>query len=135
MPSIFPSIEGGAIVVRTAEGVCTDPPGVLNAYCPPITFETSCVITALPEDCTARILPSQINALASEILCLAATLTPEGAWDCDSTCNLATAFEAWFEANAPVADGITIGGDGTEALPFTLIPLGAVNSICADPAA
>ena len=94
MPGIFPNIASGGVVIRDGAGVCLDPPGVLNAYCPPAAFETSCQITMLPEDCTARILPSQINAIVSEILCFAESLSPEGPWNCDGVCNLSQAFAA-----------------------------------------
>lgn len=39
--------------------------------------------------------PAQVNAIVSELLCLAATLDPDGNWDCDDLCNLSAAFTAW----------------------------------------
>lgn len=127
MPGIFPSVAAGGVVIRDGDGVCLDPPGVLNGYCPPAEFVTSCEITMLPEDCTARILPSQINAIVSELLCFAEFLAADGPWNCDGVCNLSEAFAAWWLASAPAGDGVTI----TVAPPFGVIPLGTVNAICA----
>lgn len=95
MASIFPETTAGGVVVRDAAGVCQNPSNVANAYCPPATFQTSCEIRALPSDCTARIEPRQINAFQSEMLCLAATLDPDGTWNCGSLCNLSTAWSNW----------------------------------------
>lgn len=114
MSGIFPTLPAGAVVIRDLDGICLDPPGVANAYCPPAEFTTSCQITALPEDCTARILPGQINALVSELLCLAVTMDPEGNWDCSSVCNVALAFTNW-------ANLVT--------------PTGMATNICSSPAA
>lgn len=98
MPGIFPDIVNGALVIRNAEGDCLSPAGVVSAFCPPETFTTNCLITALPSDCTARISAAQINAIVSEILCLASTMDPTGSWDCEGLCNLAQAFTAWEAA-------------------------------------
>lgn len=117
MPGIFPDTATSGVVIRNANGVCLDPPNVMNAYCPPAEFQTSCEITAIPSDCTARIVPSQINAFQSEMLCLAATMSPAGPWNCESLCNLAAAFEAWATGNK-VVDGVTITGAGTAADPW-----------------
>ena len=133
MPGVFPEVENGAVIVRGLDGVCTGTLEAPNAYCPPATFTSTCAITALSEDCVSRIKPSQINALVSEILCLANMLTPEGSWDCASNCNLAAAFEAWqtqFVADFVIpVDDITIEG-GTNSLdPIRLIPEGAAASV------
>lgn len=134
MSGILPNVEDGAVVVRDAAGNCLDPIEVVNAYCPPTTFQTSCTLTALPDDCTARITPAQVNAIVSEMLCLGVALSPNatGAWDCDSTCNLATLFSDWVTANTPHGDGVTIEGDGSPSNLFRIIPAGVVAAICDD---
>jgi hypothetical protein len=132
MPSIFPSISSGAVVVRDLAGVCQAPVNTFNAYCPPEEFTTSCQVTALPEDCVARITPTQINGIVSELLCLAVHLVPDGSWDCDSNCNLGTMFSDWWTANIPQSDGITITGNGQPETPFAIIPMGVVEAFCAD---
>lgn len=126
MPGIFPDLINGGLVIRDEDGTCTPQLNVENAFCPPATFITSCKITALPSDCTARLSARQLNAIVSEILCLAATLTPEGEWDCEDTCNLSAAFSAWVLANN-VTDGITIGGNGTVSDPFRVIYAGLIS--------
>lgn len=116
MPSIFPDTSIGGVVVRNAAGVCLNPPGVSNAYCPPASFISTCEITALPTDCTARISPDQINAISSELLAFAQCLDPSGPWDCGSVQNLCAAFNTWWAINnvggviisetAPIAPGV-----------------------------
>lgn len=104
MPGIFPDVTAGGIVIRNEGGTCTRPSTVQQAYCPSASFTTSCQITALPSDCTARITPAQINAFQSELLCFAETLDPDGAWDCSSLCNLSTMFKAWETSYVPNPD-------------------------------
>lgn len=134
--SIFPSVTNGGVVVRTTDGVCVAQSETPNAYCPPAAFVMNCDVTALAEDCTARILPSQINAIVSELLCLGVALDPNGPWDCNNNCNLSTMFQTWasqFVANVSVeTDGVTIEGDGTAADKIRLIPTGVVSAICGD---
>jgi len=134
MPGSFPDLVSGGLVIRDGS-ICTPQPNVLNAYCPPASFTTSCDITALPSDCTARITPAQINAIVSELVCFASTINPDGTWNCASLCNLATNFNAWWVENEPHGDGTTItvdGGPASSPLRFSIIPVGAVNAICAD---
>lgn len=95
MPGIFPDTQNGGVIIRDDAGVCSVPENVQGAFCPPATFTSDCLLTALPSECAARITPAQINALVSELLCLAYTLDPNGNWDCDSLCNLSAAFAAW----------------------------------------
>ena len=131
MPGIFPDPVVGGVTVRDAEGVCLAPVNVQNAYCPPVAFVSSCEITALPSDCSARITPAQINAIVSELLCLAETMDPNGPWNCNTLCNLATAFETWA-AGQGFVDGVTIVGAGTEEDPWRVSADGVVATICAD---
>src|SRR5262245_60166174 len=113
MPSIFPDVTAGGVVVRDADGNCLNPPGVSNTYCPPETFVTSCEITALPTDCSARITPEQINAISSELLSFAQCLDPTGPWNCGSVQNLCAAFTAWWAVNN--VGGVFIGTDAPPA--------------------
>lgn len=129
MPSIFPELINGALVIRDEDGNCLLPPGVENAYCPPEDFVTSCLVTALPSDCTARLSAAQMNAIVSEMLCFAATLNPNGAWDCDNLCNIGEAFSAWAAENKLV-DGTTIIGAGTLADKWRVSPAAVVTAIC-----
>lgn len=130
MSGILPDGSNGGMIVRDAGGVATNPPGVANAHIPESVFVSSCLLTALPGDCTGRITPAQINAIVSEILCFAEKLQPNGPWDCDSLCNLASLFEAWV-ASKFNSDGETITGDGSVENPYTLQPVGAVAAVCA----
>lgn len=134
--SIFPDVSNGGVVVRNIAGVCTNQSEAPNAYCPPQAFLSTCEITALAEDCTARILPEQINAIVSELLCLAVYLDADGPWDCNSNCNLRNMFQVWAStftaAIEVVTDGTTIAGNGTLADPIRLIPTGVVTAICED---
>jgi hypothetical protein len=139
--SIFPDAASGGIVVRTVAGACVAQSEAPNAYCPPATFVMNCNVTALAEDCSARVMPSQINAIVSELLCLGVALDPDGPWDCNSNCNLSTMFTTWaeqFSTNITViTDGVTIEGNGTEADPIRLVEGGGifVTAICEDEAA
>lgn len=130
MSSIFPDIGSGGVVVRDDERNCTNPANVTNAYCPPSTFGTTCGLTALPNNCIAQITPAQINALSSELLCLAVKLSPNGEWNCNNTCNLSAMFSSWSDNNK-VVDGVTITGDGTPASPWTASGTGLVGAVCA----
>jgi len=138
MPGIIPEVADGAIVIRDSLGNCLEPAGVENAYCPPEEFESTCDISALPSDCTARISPEQINAIVSELLCFAVALNPTGSWDCDSLCNLADNFAAWkgsINLDPVVVDNVTIIGSGTVGDPLTIFASGVVSEICGDAAA
>lgn len=101
MPGIIPDAAASGLVVRTQEGEIIDQPTVRNAYIPSEDFSTTCDLAYLPSDCSARISPSQINAFQSEMICLAETLNPTGTWNCESLCNLSTAFSAWIEEYDP----------------------------------
>lgn len=139
MPGIMPDVANGGVVVRTLAGVCTAQSEAPNAYCPPATFVTTCQVTALAEDCTARVMPSQLNAIVSELMCLAVALDPNGPWDCNSNCNLSAMFQTWagnFQAGTTVVtDGTTIAGNGTSGNTIRIIPDGVVSAICADDSA
>lgn len=129
MPGIFPETGSGGVVVRDGAGVCQNPANVANDYCPPATFATTCPVTALPSDCTARLSAAQVNAIVSELLCFAATINPNGGWNCDDVCNLASNFEAWV-AEHLTFDGDTIIGSGTAADPYRIEPIAVVAAIC-----
>jgi len=127
MPSIFPEDHAGGVPIRDAVGNPTNPPNVQGAYAPAPAFVSSCPITALPSDCTARIEPRQINAIVSELVSFAECLDPDGPWDCNSLRNLCAAFSVWAETNAGgggsgdvVMDGVSIVGDGTIAVPYSV---------------
>lgn len=98
---VMPLIEAGAVVYRDASGIPTDPDEVENAFSPPAAFTSSCELTALQSNCTARFRPAQVNALVSEMLCLASTLAPTGHWDCEDVCNVSAAFLRWATDAGP----------------------------------
>ncbi len=96
MASILPDVTtGGAVVIRDATGAPTNPPDVHGAYVPSAAFISTCLLTALPETCEARIEPKQINAIVSELLAFAECLDPNGPWDCNSLTNICNAFTTW----------------------------------------
>lgn len=99
MTGILPDSVSGGLIIRDAAGNCTPQPNVINAYCPPAGFVTTCEITALPSDCTARITPAQINAIVSELMSFAYCLDPNGPWNCAATNNLCAAFTQWALLN------------------------------------
>jgi hypothetical protein len=119
MPGIFPDTVNGGIVIRDGAGVCLAPSGVPSAYCPPASFTSSCQLTALPSDCTARISAAQINAIVSEIVRFAYVLNPDGNWNCATLTNLSDFFAAWSAENK-IVDNNTIVGAGTTASPWTV---------------
>jgi hypothetical protein len=135
MAGILPEVVNGGLVRRDIDGNCLSPVGVAGAYCPPLSFTSTCAITALPSDCTARISAEQINSIVSELMCLAVAMAPEGNWNCASVCNLSTMFQAWAAATIGASDGVTIDGDGSIAAPYSILPGGVVNAICANDAA
>lgn len=120
MPGILPESVAGGIVYRGADGLPINPPNVQNAYAPAPSFVSSCPLTALPSDCTARIEPKQINAIVSELISFAECLDPDGPWDCVSLHNLCNAFTTWVGANKIVVDGVSIVGSGTTADPYAV---------------
>lgn len=101
MPGIIPESTAGGIVVRDEFGICLEVPDVSNSYCPPGSFTTSCLVSYLPSDCTARITAAQINAFESELLCFAVALNPDGQWNCGSVCNLSNLFSRWMTDTYP----------------------------------
>lgn len=113
MATLFPDPIIGGVVIRDSEGVCLFPENVQNGYCPAQEFITSCEITALPSDCTARITPLQINAIQSELVALAEAFKANGFWNCGAVNNLATLFKEW-ETSGTLTDeehGNLSGGD------------------------
>jgi hypothetical protein len=106
--SIFPNDTAGGLEIRDAAGAPTMPPGVENAYVPDPAFTSTCPLTALPSDCTARIEPRQINAIVSEMLALAECWDPNGPWECASLVNLCSAFQVWA---ATITSLITVADD------------------------
>ena len=116
---VFPELEAGGVVVRDFNGFPLNPPNVQNAHVPPPAFISTCELTALPSDCTARIEARQINAIVSELLSFAECLDPSGPWDCASLKNLCAAFQVWVDtASKPSVDNVSIVGAGTPADPF-----------------
>lgn len=103
MAGIIPEPTSGGLQVRDAEGNTIPQPNVQYAYNPPPEFSISCTLYYLPSDCTARITAAQINGFQSEMLCLAATLNPEGTWNCANSCNLSSAFNGWLSTYLPDA--------------------------------
>ena len=130
MASIFPDVAAGGVTVRDGNGVCQNPANVSHAYCPPADFNVTCIPTALPNDCTARITGAQINAIVSEMLSFAVCLDPEGSWNCASVQNLCSAFTNWFDSNRAHADQNTIIGAGTEEDPFMTNPVNVAQQMC-----
>lgn len=102
------------------------PAGVTNAYVPPSTFTVSTALTFYGANCSAnRFDPQQLNAFESEMLCLAATINPNGTWNAGSVCNLGAAFSFWA-ANLEVAGVVlataadypgSVGSNTTAATP------------------
>lgn len=133
MVGILPDIANGGLVIRDGDGVPTNPAGVQSAYSPPAEFTSSCLLTALPSDCTARMSAAQINAIVSELLCFMASLNPDGTYNCASLCNIANAFDAWWDEHNNT--DATIDGDGTAANLFRVNPLATVAAILAVDAA
>lgn len=148
MPGIIPLSMAGAVTYTSSR--------VENATALLYNFTTSCDYLALPSDCTARILPSQINAFMSELLNFAATLVPSGEWDCDSLDNLGRLFDHYrtntgvgrnlFNDLQALICGVTQSNPGPNArylycdgngeihksvVPFT--GLEVAQAICADP--
>jgi hypothetical protein len=85
--------------------VLSTDPDATGAYIPPEDFTMSCSYVVLAENCEARILPSQINSLVSEMLALTVAFDPDGSFDCTSVENMADAFLAYRAGmEATVAD-------------------------------
>lgn len=100
MASVFPdTTSAGGIVYRDEAGAPTHPENVANAYPPAADFSSTCLLTALPSDCSARIEPRQLNAIVSELLSFAECLDPDGAWNCNSLQNICTSFTQWAITN------------------------------------
>lgn len=98
--SIVPTEASGGVVIRDQGGNCLARPNVKNAYCPPPSFGSTCELRYLPNDCSARITPAQMNGFQSELLCLARELNPGGNWNCGGLCNLSTTFANWRDSTA-----------------------------------
>ena len=96
---IFPEDHAAAVVIRDVAGNPTYPPEVEKAYSPSPAFLSTCLMTALPSNCEARIEPRQINAIVSELVAFAECMDPNGPWDCAALNNLCAAFNAWVELN------------------------------------
>lgn len=136
MPGILPDIGNGGVIIRNDLGVCLNPPGILNAYCPNADFLSSCQLTALPSDCTARITAAQINGIVSELIAFAECLNPEGTWVCNSVQNLCTAWNAWKTGTGPGSLGASVAAAiAFEDCNGAPILLGAALATCADLAA
>ena len=123
--TIFPDLESaGAVEIRDEAGnPIADLHNVHNAYAPPPEYITTCIPTALPSDCDARIEPRQINAIVSELVSFAECLDPNGPWDCLSLKNLCAAFQLWASENVFERELIVtppeLTGTGIEGDPLT----------------
>lgn len=149
----------GIIPVTGAGGVAYNSASVENTHLPDAPFTISCPYLGLPSNCTARILPKQINAITSELLNLGACFDPDGTWDCNSVTNLCTLFTQYrtdpnpgtvnlFSDMQDLLCGVSeavpdidarflfCDGDGNihkAVAPFTGIAI--ANAVCADPSA
>jgi len=117
MTGIFPN-AGGVVVRDPDTHLPTNPPNVDGVLVPPVPFNIDCDMTALPNDCSVAVENRQVNAIVSELVNLAATMDPEGLWECSEYNNLATAFLAWVADFAGSQTGellcISPEGPGTE---------------------
>lgn len=118
MTGIFSDINVGAVIVRDPEtGLPVSQPNTFGVLVPPPEYGIDCDMTALPEDCNVRPQNKQINAMVSEIINFAASLDPDGNWDCEDYNNLAVAFQNWVadftsgEIGAQLCEVVV--GDGT----------------------
>lgn len=93
MPGIIPKASAGAINANNSS--------VESSATLPETFAMDCMYLGLPSDCSARILPSQINALVSEMLNLAACFDPNGTWACGEVDNMCTAWHKYISETGP----------------------------------
>jgi hypothetical protein len=92
---IIPDPGYGGLIVT----VLPPPAGVTNAYVPPTSFTVSSPLTFYGANCSSnRFDPQQLNAFEAEMLCLAATINPNGTWNTGSVCNLGIAFSTWAAA-------------------------------------
>lgn len=126
MPGILPAIDtAGGVVIRDLAGNPVVPSApVVNAYVPPATFVADCELTALPNNCEARISPEQINAIVSELMSFAECLDPNGPWNCASVQNLCAAFAVWANTGVHVnVEAPYLAGTGTAADPIRLVEI------------
>lgn len=108
--SIFPDQNVGGIAVLDAQGNPTGAPGIINGFIPPDTYSVGCALRYYGTDCTTvRFDPTIVNGLISELLCFTATLNCNGAWDCNSVCNVGATFRAWTVSTAPPAGDCIAG--------------------------
>lgn len=116
--SIFPTATAGGLPVRDASGQPQEQLSVENAYVPAATFGVTCALNYLPSTCDARLEPRQINSIVSELLCLAASLNPNGTWNCQSLCNLSDSLQEWVSSNKLTAAQIAaaIAADPAQAI-------------------
>jgi hypothetical protein len=104
MTGIVPNASSGALIIGSTN--------VTNMVTLPATFTVSCPQLGLPNDCTAKITPAQINAMVSELMSLAACFAPDGTWTCTSLTNLCSAFNSYVDGT-----GLnTLQGDVLKAL-------------------
>lgn len=75
---------------------------------PDAPFSISCDYLAHPSDCSARIMPAQINAMVSELLNLAGCFNPDGSWNCENTDNLCA---NWTSYRTEVGAGLNLFND------------------------
>jgi hypothetical protein len=104
MTGIVPNVSSGGLPIGSAN--------VSNVGVLPATFTLSCAQLGLPNDCTAKITPAQINAMVSELMNLAACFAPTGTWTCSSLTNLCSAFNSYVDGTGTN----TLQGDVLKAL-------------------
>lgn len=105
--TIADAISGG-ITVNSLPA----PAGVTNAYVPPVGFTVSGTLNFYGNNCgVTRFDPQQLNAYTSEMLCLAATLAPNGTWNTGSVCNLAAAFQSWVAGFSGGSVSLAVAAD------------------------
>lgn len=120
MTSIFPNTNAGGLIVRDPDtGAQIEQPDVYNVSVP-VELNIDCDMTALPEDCRARVEPQQVNAIVSELINFFVAMAPGRTWECTELDNLAEAFRDFVENFAGDISGtLTCSvpeSDGTEPM-------------------
>lgn len=97
MSSIFPRTNAGGLIVRDPDtGAQIEQPDTFGVDVPE-QLNINCDMTALPEDCRARIEPRQVNAIVSELMNFFVAMSPTEVWDCTKLDNLSVAFQQFVQ--------------------------------------
>jgi hypothetical protein len=113
----------GSILPGAGSGfIAWDSPDAVNAF-EVSTFTIGCDYVVLPQNCDARIFPSQINAIVSEMIALMQCFDPDGTFDCDSVNNLCTTFTVYADDVASTLTNLdsrvsVLEGSGVLANPY-----------------